>query len=851
MAQERAQQLLKQGIEAARAGQESKAREILQNAVRFDSGNETIWMWLVGVAKDDQERVFCLKQILSINPENEMAIQALQKLGIDPTGEKLKPAAVPLINPEKMNQVQNDIEQLLKSYNPRPSTVLEVEWIKKPNKRLGETAAAMYEFRRRARRMAITGVLGVAVIAVVLFGLFSLIEDDDTQTAADFPTPATLPTELPTATTTFTPLPPIPNATTIPPDPTILAARPTRVPFGVTPQPSPHPIEDGLGGSAGIVSSFLRNIIPTYLEGQYDQVIQDANALMPDTEGACYSEAYYYHILALIGKAEEAETRTERLDFLAQAEEVLATANQHGQTQTIFANNCNNSALLLTTSCVLNFERTVAEGTPFTIDYAALRQMGENTCGVALRGGGAHITLAASTLAQIHLADTSVNPERDAEARLDAVTALNRGLARDPANIDLLMQRAETEFVAENPVLALEFLDKVLLVDPNYQPAQRKRLEALRLLAAQETNPQERETLYQYAADASLDYLQTFPGDPIAYIYQADSLREAGEFTDALYNVERVLNLEETVNNEELLDRILPFDDRLTAREIREDIYASYFAETVERREEGNLDAALSGLERLEMASEDLGEDLLISLHSLRYEIYLEQANYEDALDETESLLELTEGDDEAQRRWLIAKYNLENTMEDYDDASQTLSFLLAIEPEIPEDSTTTALELNLPYILAQAELLARICQYDDESLDCDYEEVVELLTDEEGNAITLQDELQQALADSYLAEARFNLLDLNGEDTDTAAELEGILELVEDALQVRETADDFYLQARVYQALENQAAALYAYEWINYWDQFYAYPFGEEAAEQADAIREALAEAEEEETTS
>src|ERR1041384_4322608 len=82
MANEQAKQLLQQGIAAARAGQKAQARKLLQEAVKRDPRSESAWLWLSSVAQDDQERAFCLKQLLSINPNNEHAIKGLRQLGI-------------------------------------------------------------------------------------------------------------------------------------------------------------------------------------------------------------------------------------------------------------------------------------------------------------------------------------------------------------------------------------------------------------------------------------------------------------------------------------------------------------------------------------------------------------------------------------------------------------------------------------------------------------------------------------------------------------------------------------------------------------------------------------------------
>ena len=101
MAQDRAKQLLQQGISAAKAGQKDQARQILQQAVRLAPQNETIWLWLSSVARDNKERIFCLKQLLEINPKNEHALKGLQALGVAPAQDQTPITSVPQMTQEK------------------------------------------------------------------------------------------------------------------------------------------------------------------------------------------------------------------------------------------------------------------------------------------------------------------------------------------------------------------------------------------------------------------------------------------------------------------------------------------------------------------------------------------------------------------------------------------------------------------------------------------------------------------------------------------------------------------------------------------------------------------------------
>lgn len=86
------QDLLRQGIAAARAGQPDVARQFIAKALQLDPRNEQAWLWLSSVAQSDEERIQILQQLLKINPANEHALKGLQALGALPEIEEAEPA---------------------------------------------------------------------------------------------------------------------------------------------------------------------------------------------------------------------------------------------------------------------------------------------------------------------------------------------------------------------------------------------------------------------------------------------------------------------------------------------------------------------------------------------------------------------------------------------------------------------------------------------------------------------------------------------------------------------------------------------------------------------------------------
>jgi Tol biopolymer transport system component len=73
-------ELLRRGMDAARDGDKATARQLLEQVVDLDEKNEKGWFWLASVVDTDEERRVCLKNVLHVNPNNERAKAALEKL---------------------------------------------------------------------------------------------------------------------------------------------------------------------------------------------------------------------------------------------------------------------------------------------------------------------------------------------------------------------------------------------------------------------------------------------------------------------------------------------------------------------------------------------------------------------------------------------------------------------------------------------------------------------------------------------------------------------------------------------------------------------------------------------------
>jgi tetratricopeptide (TPR) repeat protein len=92
--------LLQQGIAAAKAGRRAEARALLTRVLEADERSEQGWLWLSGVVDNPEEIRTCLLNVLDINPANPKAKQGLawveQRYGPPPAAlPKAKPAPKP------------------------------------------------------------------------------------------------------------------------------------------------------------------------------------------------------------------------------------------------------------------------------------------------------------------------------------------------------------------------------------------------------------------------------------------------------------------------------------------------------------------------------------------------------------------------------------------------------------------------------------------------------------------------------------------------------------------------------------------------------------------------------------
>ena len=81
---------LQQAINLFKEEKKEEASKVLTALLEQEPGNELAWLWLAACTAHPEERRYCLEKALEINPENQKARTAL---------ERMQPPAAPAADP--------------------------------------------------------------------------------------------------------------------------------------------------------------------------------------------------------------------------------------------------------------------------------------------------------------------------------------------------------------------------------------------------------------------------------------------------------------------------------------------------------------------------------------------------------------------------------------------------------------------------------------------------------------------------------------------------------------------------------------------------------------------------------
>ncbi len=138
--------MFQEAVNALRAGDKAKAKNLLTQLLKTDQNNPQYWIWLSAAVESTKERIYCLQTALQLDPGNATAKRGLVLMGALPPDESVQPFSLnrPRLWEEKLG---------LAGERPKEKTTF---------KSLMTSPAG---------RLAGFGVIGIAVLALVVFGL--------------------------------------------------------------------------------------------------------------------------------------------------------------------------------------------------------------------------------------------------------------------------------------------------------------------------------------------------------------------------------------------------------------------------------------------------------------------------------------------------------------------------------------------------------------------------------------------------------------------------------------------------------------------------------------------------------
>lgn len=493
MAQDQAKLLLRQGIAAAKNGRAADARELLRQAVRLNPKDEVAWLWLSSVAPNDRERVFCLKQVLALNPQHDFALKGLAALGYEPppTEEAAPGTSVPLLHEEKHARILPALDDLLHTYQPEPESHDGMTWTHKSRRRYGESAA-------QRLKQATVATIVLAIAALAAGGIFAasalgLFREGGPAAIVYRPIYTATPTPTMTPTPGFGPTPT--------PFPERLSVGATRVPADLGPAGSVYGLATPTAMYPEFDSSVQRRIGPAvdlYSIGRYTRAQSELATAQASYEGQCYPAIVYYHALSYA-----AQGGTANLNAAARIlEDGLAYRPPGERYRGEAYDSCPDSPLLHAGLAEVRLRQgRVSQA------YSLSRQ--------ALEGDP---RLAAASLTKAEIEQTRGNLDQAAQTLQDALT-------HNPRDTRLLIRLGDLALAQGRANAALEYAGQALYIDPLLLPALRAQARAYLALAmaAPGSNATTRTEYYGLAAHSAQTLTLYYPGDAEGQLLLAEA----------------------------------------------------------------------------------------------------------------------------------------------------------------------------------------------------------------------------------------------------------------------------------------------------------------------------------------
>jgi hypothetical protein len=101
-------ELTQRGIAALKAGDRAAARKLFASALQQDSQDAKIWLWLAASVDTEGQQIDCLRQVLRLDPGNELASKRLSLLLNQLKAASAPPTAAGTPAPETQNHLATE-----------------------------------------------------------------------------------------------------------------------------------------------------------------------------------------------------------------------------------------------------------------------------------------------------------------------------------------------------------------------------------------------------------------------------------------------------------------------------------------------------------------------------------------------------------------------------------------------------------------------------------------------------------------------------------------------------------------------------------------------------------------------
>jgi tetratricopeptide (TPR) repeat protein len=269
--------MFKEALVAIERGQRDRARDLLTRLLREDQKKSDYWLYMSAVVETEKERIYCLENVLKIDPKNKAAQRGLVMIGARPPDPNLKP-----VRPHREREVE--LEEMLSLSQERAKPLAQI-----PIAQLG-----------------LFGAIGIVAVALILFGIFGNPFARDT--TPGYIAPEEIGASLDTSTPTSTGVGPDGAQVT----PTFEGPTPLALFLEVTYTPTPRTV-DTPHPSSEAYSSGLRS----FDEGEWREAIERLEQHLestPEDVDVRYYIGMAYFNLAEYRDAEQAFNKAINID---------------------------------------------------------------------------------------------------------------------------------------------------------------------------------------------------------------------------------------------------------------------------------------------------------------------------------------------------------------------------------------------------------------------------------------------------------------------------------------------------------------------------------------------------------